>query len=204
MTPPRTARWLRYEEGFGWAAGTDDLDGFHEGDGDVFRALVRKHGGQVLRIAESFAASRDEAEDLFQDVWLRVYDKRAHYSGSGPFVVWLLTVAKNTCRSRYRRDQARKQAHERLRSSEILENAAWSTPVQLEVEHAEARAWLYQAILELTDRERTAIVLCLFEHRSSPEAAQMMDCEPATVRSLMRNGVTRLKQVVEEGGREGF
>ena len=181
----------------------DDLDGFHEGDREVFRALVSQHGALVLRIAESFAGSRDEAEDLFQEIWLRVYDKRANYSASGPFVAWLLTVAKNTCLSNYRREQARKQAQERLRSSGILEDVAWSTldPL-LETEQNEARGWLYHAILELTDRERTAITLRLFEHRSSKEAAEMMGCEPATVRSLIRNGVTRLKQIMERGDSE--
>lgn len=183
----------------------DDLDGFHRGDRTRFRSLVREHGPHVLRITQSFASDVQEAEDLFQDVWLRVFERRQQFTGEGPFLAWLLTLARNECLSSYRRARSRRQGHERLRVSGMSDELVWAAPdPAAAVERGQEGGRLLQAMQLLTVRERTAITLRVLEDRDSSEAAALMGCQPATVRSLTRNGMARLRVILNRGGDDGL
>jgi RNA polymerase sigma-70 factor (ECF subfamily) len=178
----------------------DDVGAFHAGDRTVFRALVVEHGPSVLRLARSFTRDTSAAEDLFQEIWTKVWERRRQYSGEGSFVGWLHAVARHECIGHHRRQRARAARLERLRSRAILDGGGRSHPVgPRRVERAELRARLLQAMAVLTERQRTAVELRLLEGMGSAEAARLMECSPATVRSLLRHALTRLRMILGEG-----
>ena len=182
-----------------------DLSGFHRGDRALFRSLVREHGAHVLRVTMSFASDSEEAEDLFQNIWLKVFERRKQFTGTSPFLAWLMTLARNECLSGYRRERRRRQGHERLRASGVSEELVWAAPdPATHFERAQEVGRLHEAMQLLTERERTAITLHVLENLDSSEAAELMGCQPATVRSLGRNGVARLRVILNGGGDNGL
>jgi RNA polymerase sigma-70 factor, ECF subfamily len=175
-----------------------DRDRLRSGDAEFFEELVKEYGGVVLRVAGSFASGRDDAEDLFQEIWLRVFERRESYSG-GSFLAWLFTVARRTCISRYRRDRTRLRTLERMSNEELVAAGSPSKEDALCALIRKQRAEdLSRRLLALTEREQMAIVLRVIEGRTPDEVSEMMDCEKATVRSLIRNGVSRLRKTLED------
>ena len=65
------------------------------GDAAGFEALYRKHKGPLYRFVLRSVKSSGEAEELFQDIWMRVIDARARYAPQAKFTTWLYTIAHN-------------------------------------------------------------------------------------------------------------
>ena len=89
-------------------AGTGfDRERFHAGDQALFRDLVRETSPRMLRVIRGYARDEDHAADLLQLCWIRIYRKRARFSGNGSFLGWALTVCRNVCRAEARRGRSR-------------------------------------------------------------------------------------------------
>ena len=86
---------------------SNELAAFRRGDEAYFRKLVDAHSPRLLACARSFLADVDDARDIVQDVWVRAYEGRRSYSGTGSLLAWLLTICKNACLSAMRRERAR-------------------------------------------------------------------------------------------------
>jgi len=100
---------------------TVDLERFHEGDREYFSELMGEYEALVHSIVTGFAQDTDTAEDWSQDVWIRVYERRTGFSGSGPFRSWLLVLARNICRDHMRSVVRRDGAHRRFCQMQNME-----------------------------------------------------------------------------------
>jgi RNA polymerase sigma-70 factor (ECF subfamily) len=177
-----------------------DLERFHRGDRAYFSKVVETYGWLVLRVVEAHRQDYDESQDLFQEIWLRVWEKKGSFSGSGIFEGWLHRVAQNTCLRRNRARRGRSRLHRELmhRSSADLHVWSPSSPGE-EVERKERRQRFHRALTCLTDRERQAITLRMFEDKDTREVAEIMGIKPNTVRSIIRHGMDRLQDLMMEG-----
>jgi RNA polymerase sigma-70 factor, ECF subfamily len=177
----------------------EDLEAFHSGDRTVFRSLVTRHGPYVLNLARSFTCDEASAEDLFQDIWTKVWERRHQFAGDGAFSAWLAALARNLCISNFRSVRAQRK---RLDKAQRLDDpVAMGMPTvspAAEVERKETYAHLHHVLARLPRRQREAIELRLLRDLDSTKAAEIMDCEPATVRSLMRGGLQRLRVLMTE------
>lgn len=162
-----------------------------------FRALIEQYGGLVLQVAESFTSDPDEAEDLFQEIWLTAWSKRDQFRGQGSWSAWLMILSRNVCRSKYRSDQARAGRMDRYAAVTEEEDHAWRPEdPHASVEEGERSARLHRALETLSEREHEAVVLRVLEGRAPEEVARIMGVKKATVRSLLRKAVTRLREVL--------
>jgi RNA polymerase sigma-70 factor (ECF subfamily) len=73
------------------------------GDADAFETLVRRYQGRIIGLARSLTGNAGEAEDLAQEVFVRVYRSLGKFRGESLFKTWLYTVAINVARSQYSR-----------------------------------------------------------------------------------------------------
>ena len=175
-----------------------DLKRFREGDDSHFAELVRTHGALVVAVTQSFARDPDHAEDLFQDVWRHAWVKRHSYDARGSFKAWLHRLATNVCRTEYRRRRTRRRVLDKLvrdidpeaRVSRPIDRLAWA-------ERSEFELRLHRALAHLTEREHEALLLRVLEGRTAFEVANIMGIEKATVRSLIRHAVKRLRSIME-------
>lgn len=157
------------------------------GDKTAFDLLVRKYQHRVLKLVGRFVNDAAEAEDVAQEAFLKAYRALASFRGDSAFYTWLYRIAINTAKNAlvaHRRrpvdfdldlqdpDQYERQA--RLRDDDTPEGVVLTDEIRQVVE---------QAMAQLPEDLRTAIVLRELEGLSYEEIATAMDCPVGTVRS---------------------
>jgi len=175
-----------------------------EGDAEAFTELMRRYQARVLLVLEHLVGSRDWAEDLAQEVFLRVYRARKSYTADAKFVTWLFTitnhVASNALRTKARRREVRLRAAANSSGSgrpleRLLQCSSGQIPAR-QLDKAEMRDIVRLAMETLNERQRMAVLLSKFEGMSYADIAQAMDMTPQAVKSLLSRARLNLRQML--------
>ena len=173
-------------------------------DPRAFEELMLRYQNRVVALLAHLTGRPDVAEDLAQDVFLRVYRARKQYVPGAKFSTWLFTIAGNVAanskRSRARRQEVNLPASTTGTTTmpiEAMAVAASGLMPTRQVDSAEMREAVQQAIASLGERQRMAVLLAKFEHFSYAEIAEIMDLTPEAVKSLLSRARTRLREVLE-------
>ena len=171
-----------------------------QGDPVAFAELVDKYKQPVMNVAYRMLRDPTEAEDLSQAVFVQVYKSAHRYQVSSKFSTWLFTIARNLClneirrRARHRADSMEAphpdQEDQPLHQFEDTQTA--SPPERLL--HVELEVKIEQALAELPETQRLAIVLCRQEELSYEEIAEVLGCSLSATKSLIHRGRETLKQ----------
>ena len=89
------------------SAASDEVARFRAGDGVAFRSIVARYSPYLAAVARSFAADGDDLQDLLQQAWARIYERRGDFDGRGSLLGWALAVCRRECLGRLRRETAR-------------------------------------------------------------------------------------------------
>ena len=157
------------------------------GDGGAFARLVERHLGWSLGFAERMLGARDEAEDLVQTAFLRVWQGAARWEPKAKFSTWLYRVLHNLCMDRFR---ARGEPSRPLDEELADESPGSEERMQGMQRDARVRA----ALAALPVRQRAALVLCYYEERSQAEAAALLGVSEGALESLLSRGRAALKK----------
>jgi RNA polymerase sigma-70 factor, ECF subfamily len=153
------------------------------GDELAWRDLVERHARRVFGVAYRFVGRVDEAEDLTQDVFVKVYQSLGRYQpAQGAFSSWVTTVARNQAIDHYRR---RREEHRRTADSpELLEGmpAGGESP-EGQVERRERAQLVRRGVSHLPAELREALVLCDLKGLSYEEAAAALGVPLGTIKS---------------------
>lgn len=168
-----------------------DRELFVKGDPTVFRRLVREVSPRMLGVIRCYTSDDDHADELLQESWVRIYRKRARFSGKGSFVGWAMAVSRNVCRMSLRSTSGMLRAG--LGDHGHIPDGA-PDPAALLRERRRANA-LHAALEKLTDRERQAVVLRLLEGRRTAEVAALMEVKEVSVRSLIHRALRKLRRM---------
>ncbi len=146
--------------------------------------IIRRHGDAVYRLAMAYMRNPHDADDVFQDVFLRYAEKSPAFRDDDHRRAWLLRVTINRCRSYYR-------------------SAWWKRMVPLEqAEQAPSPPpedpALAEALHRLPTKYRAVIHLHCFEHYSAEEIADMLGIQPVSVRSQLSRGRKMLAELLKE------
>ena len=157
------------------------------GDQTAFNLLVLKYQHRVLKLVGRFVNDAAEAEDVAQEAFLKAYRALASFRGDSAFYTWLYRIAINTAKnalvSQRRRpvdfdldlqDPEQYDRHAKLKEADTPEGVLLTDEIRTVVE---------EAMAELPEDLRTAIVLRELEGLSYEEIAEAMDCPVGTVRS---------------------
>lgn len=166
-----------------------------QGDESACRLLVERWEGPVFAFLFRMLGSREEAQDLGQETFLRVYREAKRYRPSGQFRSWLFRIAGNQARSRLRR--RRLVAWLRL-DPETLDVPAGEETVEEALERQDTKAAVRRAIARLPDRQRQAVILRQYEEMSYREIAGAMGITVPAVESLLHRAMTTLRGVLGE------
>ncbi|MEW6757965.1 MAG: sigma-70 family RNA polymerase sigma factor [Acidobacteriota bacterium] len=156
------------------------------GDRDAFGALVRRHQGSVYSIARKYLGDRTEAEDVAQDVFLRLWEASPRYRPEKPLVAYLRTITVNLCLDRRRRPGLLS-----LANPGALPGTADSEAGVLAAEREEA---LKKALAGLPPAQRMAIVLFHLEGLSVVETARLLEVGAKAAESLLSRGRRALRE----------
>lgn len=155
--------------------------------------IVAEHSAAVYRLAYRLSGNRHDAEDITQDVFVRVFRSLDKYE-PGNFGGWLHRITTNVFLDRARRGA-------RIRFDGFADGAENRLPdispgPALEVHDASFDADIETALAELPDEFRVAVVLCDVEGLSYDEIADVLGIKVGTVRSRIHRGRTRLRQAL--------
>lgn len=167
-----------------------------QGDSRSFDQLVRRLRGLSFQIAYSLVASREDALDLSQEAFLKVYKARASYRENDPFLPWFQRILRNTCIS-FLRKRGGKRAVSLDASPDPDEGGfdlpADLPPIETGLEQAELRDVVVAALARLSPNDREILSLRHFEELSYKEIAHLLELKEGTVMSRLFHARRRLR-----------
>jgi len=168
-------------------------------DATAWESVVRTHTRRVYNLCYRFTARRDEAEDLTQEVFLRVYRTLKSYDpGHGPLAVWMHRVARNLLIDHYRATRKHRLSvplEDEMIHLEQKESAA-PRPDRA-VAQRELSAALEQALARLSPELREAVILRDLQGLDYREIADTLDIPEGTVKSRINRGRAELGKVLK-------
>lgn len=176
-----------------------------DGDAAAFEELVLRYQSRLVTVLEHLVGKRGQAEDLAQEVLLRVYRARERYVPGAKFSTWLFTIANNVAsnalRSRSRRREVNVTPSPSAASGpNTLDQMALAASGQMparQLDKAEMREVVRQAIGTLSERQRMAVLLNKFEELSYVDIAAVMDLSPQAIKSLLSRARENLREILE-------
>ncbi len=175
-----------------------------DGDAAAFTELVLRYQNRLLTVLEHLVGNREQAEDLAQEVFVRVFKARLRYEPEAKFSTWLFTIANNIASNALR-------SRSRRREVGVPEgNGADSTPLSLDqlakaasgamptraLDKAEQAEMVRSAVAALSERQRMALLLAKFEGMSYQDIAQTMELSVQAVKSLLSRARVNLKEIL--------
>lgn len=175
-----------------------------DNDALAFEELMLRYQNRVLSLLAHLVGDRSLAEDLAQEVFLRVYRARKRYVPGAKFSTWLFTIAGNVASNALRTKARRKEVHlapnpndSQPQSLEAVALAASGLMPTRQLDKAELCGAVQQAVSALSDRQRMAVLLAKFEHFSYADIGAVMDMSPQAVKSLLSRARTNLRDALQ-------
>jgi RNA polymerase sigma-70 factor (ECF subfamily) len=183
-----------------------------EDDSVAFATLMQRHNNSVTRLMMGWVGNQQSAEDLAQEVFLRVFRARKNYQPTAKFTTWLYrianNVASNAVRDRNRRREVNLNPVTANQSTavgleQLVMAASESVPTR-SLDTQERAAMVQQAVMALGERQRIALMLSRFEGLSYQEIADTMDLSVKAVKSLLSRARVNLKTYLQPYLEEGI
>ncbi len=165
------------------------------GDEGAFGQLVERHYDFVYRVAYRWCGRKADAEDIAQDVCVRLGTAIHAYRGAGAFTTWLYAMTLNTAR-----DMARRTVREAAKTQAYAVHALTAEGAEPAPESETQAETLWEAVRQLPDRQRDAILLVHGEGLSHAAAADVMAVSESTVSWHIHEAKKRLKVLVRPAG----
>ncbi len=170
----------------------------------AFEELVTSYQHRLIAVMHHLVGSKEEAEDLAQEVFLRVYRAREKYAPQAKFSTWLFTIANNLAlnalRSRQRKPVVPLAVHDSgplgPRPAEQLVHDRAAQPMQ-RMQQQELAAIIQVAIQGLNERQRMAVILNKFEDMNYAEIAEVMNLSTKAVKSLLSRARMNLRVALQ-------
>lgn len=167
------------------------------GDQDAFGELVGRYAGQARRAARAILLDDDEADDAAQDGFLNAWLRIAQYDTARPFGPWLVRIVANAATDRHRRRKVRRAEQLGPALSSSGPDPARAT------EQSVLGGALREALADLPERQRTAIVLFDVEGYSAAEIGKALGVPEGTVRSDVFHARRTLRRLLADWHDEG-
>ena len=161
-----------------------------QGEHAAYEVLYERHaqrlGGFFLRM---LAYDTAKAEDMVQELFIRVWTHRASYRASQPFTTWLYAMAYNLCKNNYRHEAVLQDY-----ATECSLREEPTTTADEAIERRELRQQLRQAVQALPEPQRDAFLLHYDEELTVPEVARIVGCPEGTVKSRLAAALAIVKK----------
>ncbi len=164
-------------------SGTAVSDGYTDLDVSVKAGeLFDLYGNSILRLAYSYLHNQEDAEDILQNTLIRYIETAPQFFGKAHEKAWLMTVASNLSKNLIKHNKVRD-------ADELLE--------ELVAENKEDLAFVWEAAKKLPDNQREAVHLFYQEGYSTKEIAGILKRKESTVRSDLKRGRERMREILE-------
>ena len=172
-----------------------------QGDQAAWDQIVRMHWRKVFNLAYKFVGRHDEAEDLTQDIFLRIFKALHTFDRRANFQTWLISISRNLCIDHYRSLRKERETMARDVDAADLTPASTDRGPDRQLEQSDLKELVRQALAALPDNLREAVVLRDLQEFSYLEIAERLHLPEGTVKSRINRGrlvlarqVTRLQE----------
>lgn len=172
---------------------------YRDGDGGAFESLYLRHKGGIYRYFLRQCRDTATAEELFQDVWMKVIGARARYTVRAKFTTWLYQMARNRLIDYYRRQAGGGYRREDCPMDPEMPAAGLHDQPQQQAEMHEQVKMLTQLIDALPAEQREAFILKEESGMNIAAIAEVTGVNAETVKSRLRYAVKKLRQGLDCG-----
>lgn len=179
------------------------INAYQNGNEYAADRLVHQHQTMLYRFSLRLTRSQPDADDLFQETWVRVFRSLHRYDGKRPFHTWICAICMNLYRDEYAKKKRWLNIVKDFFSNEDQDvqfakiSSPAATPEDLTLKN-ESNEELLQTLHALPERYRVPLILFYFQSFSYDEMADILDIPIGTVRSRLSNGKKKLKEMWEE------
>ena len=167
------------------------------GDQQAWEQIVRQHRRKVFNIAYKFTGRHDEAEDLTQDIFLKIFKSLHTFDRRANFQTWLVSVSRNLCIDHYRSVRKERETIDRDVDAGELTPAAITPSAYAELETRGRVELLRRAMAELQPTLRNAVMLRDIQELTYQEIADKLHLPEGTVKSRINRGRTELARQIQ-------
>ncbi|MFP6805242.1 MAG: sigma-70 family RNA polymerase sigma factor [Pseudomonadales bacterium] len=159
------------------------------GSESAFRQIVDQHSQRIFNYVRRMTRNSTEAEDIAQETLIRFWVSRDRFDPDRvKLTTWLHRIAHNLCVDYFRQ----RQLQERQVPVQSDNQDSPDTNYELSIR----AAVVHKALMTLSERQRSAIVLCHYQNFSQHDAAHILDLSVDALESLLRRGRSKLKQIL--------
>jgi RNA polymerase sigma-70 factor (ECF subfamily) len=187
---------------------TDDIDALIRrclgGDQLAWEAIVRQYRRKVFNVAYKFVGKHDEAEDLTQDIFLKIFKSLETFDRRANFQTWLISVSRNLCIDHYRSVRKERETIDRDVDTAELSAAAPGQSQIAALEQRDRVELLREALASLPKTLRTAVLMRDLRELSYHEIARELRLPEGTVKSRINRGRSELARQIKKLRGEHF
>ena len=178
------------------------IENLREGDMTALAILVEKYKRLVYRIAIQITRNHEDADDVMQDTFLKVYESIHSFRKEATFETWLYRIVVNHAMNVVKRRKRRRETSLSATSEveirpDLRRTADLANNPQLNAEKEELQKWVTQAVDSLPVKHRTVVILHEFEGLTHLEIASILNCSEGTVRSRLHYARKRLRDLLK-------
>lgn len=162
-----------------------------KGREEAYRQIVEEYGNRLLRTCYLILRDREEAEDVVQETFIKVFQKLETFKENSRLYTWIYTIALNLSRDRLRKKQD---------TLTIQDEWVGNNDVESHVEMSIDREVLRKELFEINSLYREVLVLFYFEDFSIKEISNLLNEKEGTIKSKLSRGRNILKESLLKGG----
>ena len=169
-----------------------------QGDQHAWDLIVRQYWRKVFNVAYKFVGKHDQAEDLTQDIFLKIFRSLDTFDRRANFQTWLISVSRNLCIDHYRSVRKERETIDRGVDASDLSPATPEPGPIAALEQRDRVVLLRQAMAALPETLRTAVLLRDIQELSYQEIADRLRLPEGTVKSRINRGRTELARQIRK------
>ena len=173
-----------------------------EGDTTALASIVEKYGKLAYRLAIQITKKHEDANDVMQETFLKVYESIGSFRKESAFETWLYRIIVNQALNMVKRRERRREssfsdANEIDLRFNLPGSSSYANSPHDDVEKKELQKWVTQAVDSLSAKHRTVVILHEFEGLTHPQIATILNCSEGTVRSRLHYARRKLRDLLK-------
>jgi len=167
-----------------------------DGDQDAWAEIVRQNWRKVFNVAYKFVGRHEEAEDLTQDIFLKIFRSLGTFDRRANFQTWLISVSRNLCIDYYRSVRKERETIDRQVTAEEVGPVSRDAGPLAALEQRDLAVLLRRALNALPDSLRLAVMMRDIQELSYQEIAERLQLPEGTVKSRINRGRKELARQI--------
>ena len=180
--------------------GTDEkslVERCRQGEDEAWRELVDLFGQKIYSVAYHFTLKREDAEELAQEIFLKIFENLHRYDGSFPLVAWIVSLSRNLCIDRYRR-RKREKSFRFVTDDAVAPMLRSRDDPAADALKNERTKMLFSALAEIPEDLAEILVLRDLDGLAYEEIGQALELPDGTVKSRLFRARTEVAKKIRE------